>query len=108
MEEEEKKENSIINYPKIKTQDSKISSKIVSKGSNNQTKLNIVSNSNNILQTKQFSEQPHNLLIPEKILNAKSKQWRQFNTKKFSTQIKKSRLIKMERKIPCLQRFFVK
>ena len=100
MEEEEKKENSIINYPKIKTQDSKISSKFVSKGSNNQTKLNIGSELNNIPQKETISEQLHNLLIPEKILNAKSKQWRQFNTKKFSAQIKKSRFSQNGEKDP--------
>jgi len=100
MEEEEKKENSIINYSKIKAQDSKISSKFVSKGSNNQTKLNIGSDSNSIPQKESISEQPYNLLIPEKILNAKSKQWRQFNTKKFSAQIKKSRFSQNGEKDP--------
>ena len=91
MEEEEKKENYIIKDSKKKNQDIKLSSKIVSKGSNNQTKLNIVSESSINPQPKQIQDQPYNLIIPEKILNAKSKQWRQFNTKKFSAQVKKSR-----------------
>ena len=92
MEEEEKKENFIIkNTKKNNNQDLKLPSKIVSKGSNNQTKLNIVQESTSNPQPKQSQEQPYNLIIPEKILNAKSKQWRQFNTKKFSAQVKKSR-----------------
>ena len=106
--EEEKKENTILNYPKIKNQSEKNPPKIVSKGSNNQTKLNIASSTTLTSQGKSISDQPHNLLIPEKILNAKSKQWRQFNTKKFSTQIKKSRFNQTAEKILCLLNFFVK
>ena len=99
-EEEEKKESSIIKYPKTKNQEIKNPSKIVSKGSNNQTKINIASKS--ILPTKknQNIDLPFNPIIPEKILNAKSKQWRQFNTKKFSAQIKKSRFTQNAEKDP--------
>jgi hypothetical protein len=97
MKEEEKKEEdtpNIINKSKRNqisfSSKSKINQINVSKGSNNQTKINIGSNSNFLNQTPQ-EDYPHRSLIPEKLLNAKSKQWRQFNTKKFSTQIKKSR-----------------
>jgi hypothetical protein len=97
MKEEEKKEEDTPNLIN-KSKDNQISfsskSKInqinVSKGSNNQTKINIGLNTNLLNQTPQ-EDYPHRSLIPEKLLNAKSKQWRQFNTKKFSTQIKKSR-----------------
>ena len=97
MKEEEKKEedtSNIINKSKRNqisfSSKSKINQINVSKGSNNQTKINIGSNANLLNQTPQ-EDYPHRSLIPEKLLNAKSKQWRQFNTKKFSTQIKKSR-----------------
>lgn len=99
-EEEEKKESSIINYPKPKIKETKNPSKIVSKGSINQTKLNIASISNLPQQNKPTSESPFSSIIPEKILNAKSKQWRQFNTKKFSSQIKKSRFTQNAEKDP--------
>ena len=99
-EEEEKKESSIINYPKPKIKETKNPSKIVSKGSINQTKLNIASISNLPQQNKPTSESPFSSIIPEKLLNAKSKQWRQFNTKKFSSQIKKSRFTQNAEKDP--------
>ena len=96
MKDEEKKEN--IEISKSNQFDFSFSSKTkinplnVSKGSNNQTKLNIAKNSN--ISSKGINSQeeyPRRSLIPEKLLNAKSKQWRQFNTKKYFAQIKKSR-----------------
>ena len=97
MKKEEKKEEDTPNLiNKSKHNQISFSSKStinqinVSKGSNNQTKINIGSNANLLNQNPQ-EDYPHRSLIPEKLLNAKSKQWRQFNTKKFSTQIKKSR-----------------
>ena len=97
MEEEEKKENTetILN----KTNDNQFSFSFknksnqinVSKGTNNQSKLNIGSNLNLSNQNNSNEEYPRRSLIPEKLLNAKSKQWRQFNTKKFYTTLKKSR-----------------
>jgi hypothetical protein len=90
-EEEEKKKESNKYQNKNQENQFSLNSKLninqnVSKGTNNQTKLNIVSN-----QKDNQEEYPRRSLIPEKLLNAKSKQWRQFNTKKFTTQIKKSR-----------------
>ena len=90
-EEEEKKKESSNYQGKNQENQFSLNSKLninqnVSKGTNNQTKLNIVSN-----QKDNQEEYPRRSLIPEKLLNAKSKQWRQFNTKKFTTQIKKSR-----------------
>ena len=67
-EEEEKKESSIINYPKPKIKETKNPSKIVSKGSINQTKLNIASISNLPQQNKPTSESPFSSIIPEKKL----------------------------------------
>ena len=99
MNEEEKKESEILKDNSHNKQFS-FSSKSkniqtnVSKGSNNQTKINIGLNLNKPNQNQNNTNQeeyPRRSLIPEKLLNAKSKQWRQFNTKKFSTQIKKSR-----------------
>ena len=92
MNEEEEKKKESSKYPgKNQENQFSLNSKLninqnVSKGTNNQTKLNIVSN-----QKDNQEEYPRRSLIPEKLLNAKSKQWRQFNTKKFTTQIKKSR-----------------
>ena len=98
MKEEEKKENTenISNKPQQNqfsfSSNSKNNLINVSKGTNNQTKLNIGSNIDLPNQENKTQEEyPRRSLIPEKLLNAKSKQWRQFNTKKFSTQIKKSR-----------------
>ena len=98
MKEEEKKENSQNISNKPQQNQFSFSSNLknnlinVSKGTNNQTKLNIGSNIDLPNQENKTQEEyPRRSLIPEKLLNAKSKQWRQFNTKKFSTQIKKSR-----------------
>ena len=93
MKNEEEKE-SILSKNDIKSlsDNNLIQQKNVSKGSNNQTKINIDSTQNSSNQPKnQKDDIFRRQLIPEKLLNTKSKQWRQFNTKKFSTQIKKSR-----------------